>query len=56
MSAAKCQLNEAEKKLLKEKQARGVTVVGIDLASRVIQVSSTIEVVGSKLIARKIAL
>ena len=38
MSAAKCQLNEAEKKLLKEKQARGVTVVGIDLASRVIQV------------------
>ena len=38
MSAAKCQLNEAEKKLLKEKQARGVTVVGIDLAARVIQV------------------
>lgn len=36
MSAAKCQLNEAEKKLLiKEKQARGVTVVGIDLATRV---------------------
>ena len=38
MSAAKCQLNEAELKLLKEKQARGVTVVGIDLATRVIQV------------------
>ena len=33
MSAAKCQLNEAELKLLKEKQARGVTVVGIDLAA-----------------------
>lgn len=38
MSAAKCQLNEAELKLLKEKQDRGVTVVGIDLAARVIQV------------------
>ena len=35
MSAAKCQLNEAEKKLLKEKQDRGITVVGIDLAARV---------------------
>lgn len=38
MSATLCQLNKAEKKPLNEKQAREVTVVGINLAVRIIPV------------------